>query len=702
MYIYIISTYLYTNDKTIKIGSTENPYSRIGGYLTSYPPNFKELNPTYYRIYETTTKSRDELYEYEEFIHVHFKKYRQRRNGHEKHDSSEWFYFSDVEDPIKIVDEFIEKQPWFSRVVQLGNIPHPKTIHSNYEKNTMFIKNDIKRLELLEDTQRPVIAKMCDFVKDSKILAGYVIAPCGSGKTVMTCKSMKITNLSRVIICCPFNQIQNQWRNTLISLDVFSESDILLVGVGGTTNSELISLYMKKQKYCIITTYMSSNIICPLLSSSVQLVCLDEAHHLTGRVAKDDCGEGVTRKIMEDCYKLKVKRLSLTFTPRFLTKITSDTSSISMDDEHIFGQELARLNLRKLINLGILPDYRVWSLSDSSNKASGTLAKATYLLDAWNKTEWYRGSQRHIINHLIIYTATLEDGKILEEFLSCKTIDTAVINVKGGDNTQVAINKFTEASRGIIINCKVFNEGVDIPIADSVAIIYPKQSTVEITQMLLRAGRWYTDKPLFHMLIPIIDSDDLTGFQDVLMTLASSDEALQHELLVQFIKGGSISEESNRTVVEPSNCLPESIIIELYEGSKLDDLNRMFKRKFLGSLEHKQIQKVCIEHNVKTSVEYSQLREQLVDLVEDPRNRGESWFTFLNPTTIERITPKEFVEVLDKEGIKSPIVYDNWLLTNKIIFPSVQNILDGYFGDETNFSIILSKYTTVKKFNGRR
>ncbi len=702
MYIYIISTHLYKNDKTIKIGSTRDPYSRIGGYLTSYPPNFKELSPTYYRIYETTTKSRDELYEYEEAVHLHFKKYRQRRNGYENHDSSEWFYFGDVEDSIKVVDDFITEQPWFSRIVNLGNIPHPKTIHSNYEKNTMFIKNDDKRLELLEDIQRPVITKICSFLDDSSALAGYVIAPCGSGKTVMACKSIKMSNLSRVIICCPFNQIQNQWRNTLVYLDVFSESDIILVGVGGTTDSEVISSHMKKQKYCIITTYMSSNIIGPLLSSSVQLVCLDEAHHLTGRVAKDDCGEGITRKIMEDCYKLKIKRLSLTFTPRFLTKITGDTSSISMDDEHIFGQELARLNLRKLINLGVLPDYRVWSLSDSSNKASGTLAKATYLLDAWNKTEWYRGSQRHIINHLIIYTATLEDGKILEEFLSSKTVDTVVINVKGGDNTQLAINKFTEASRGIIINCKVFNEGVDIPIADSVAIIYPKQSTVEITQMLLRAGRWYKDKPLFHMLIPIIDSDDLTGFQDVLMTLASSDDALQHELLTQLTKGSPSGNERPSNINETTNCLPESVIIELYEGSKPDDINRMFKRKFLGSLEHKQIQKVCIEHNVKTSVEYSQLREQLIDLVEDPRNRGESWFTFLNPTTTERITPKEFVEVLDKEGIKSAIIYDNWLLTSNINLPSVQNILDGYFGDETNFSIVLSKYTTVKKFNGRR
>jgi superfamily II DNA or RNA helicase len=699
-YLYIIANVVYLLEKTIKIGSTSNPHNRLCNYHTSYPPNFEDFAPQYYRIYETNASNRDELYDFEEYVHDYFLKYRTHRSGH-SFDSSEWFNFNDVEDPLKLIDDFVTSQTWYSKTVKLDDIVRPKTITSNYGKNMKFIKNNEVRLELLETIQVPVITKICDFINDKGQLAGFVIAPCGSGKTMMTTKAILNTKLCRVIICCPSNQIQEQWRNTLVGIGAFSNTDIVLIGNSGTTQTCEINKYMKLAKFCIITTNMSSNLLTDTITAHVQLIVLDEVHHMSGTVAKGDDGEGVTRKLLLRCYELGIKRLGLTYTPKVLTKACIDNSSISMDDEHIFGRQLASLNLRNLINLGILPDYRIWSLTDSSNKGSGILAKAKYLLDSWNKKEYYRGNERYIINHLIIFTASLEESRVLEEYFKTHTIDTEVLNVRGGDNTIGAIQQFSSAKRAICINCKVFNEGVDIPIADSVAITYPKQSIIEIIQMLLRAGRWYPDKPIFHILMPIIDSEDLTGFHEVLLSLASTDDVLMTELIANVYKGSSSPD--SHSPLQILNCLPESVDITLYEGSKLEDINRLFKKSFIGTLEHKQIQKICMEKSIRTSVEYRNLRDTLVDLVEDPRNRGESWYSFLNPDAVERITPKEFVAVLDSASIKSAIVYDNWLTKNiKEDLPTIQNILDGYFRDETNFSIILEKNTIVKKSNSRR
>ena len=701
-YLYLITNVIYLLGKTIKIGLTEDPHNRLCGYNTSYPPNFTDHSPQYHRIYVTNASTRDELFDFEEYVHSQFSKYRTRRSGHSE-DSSEWFNFIDIEDPIKLIDDFVTRQSWYLKTVELDDIIRSKTITSNYEKNMKFIKNNETRLELLETIQAPVITNICDFINDLKTLAGFVIAPCGSGKTMMTSKAILNTKLSRVIICCPSNQIQEQWKDTLVRIGAFSTTDIVLIGNSGTTEKCEINKYIKLPKFCIITTNMSSNLLTDVITAHVQLIVLDEVHHMSGKVAKDDNGEGITRKLLLRCYELGIKRLGLTYTPKVLTKACSDNSSISMDDEHIFGKEVASLNLRNLINLGILPDYRIWSLTDSSNKGSGILAKAKYLLDSWNKKEYYRGSERYIINHLIIFTASLEESIVLEEYLKAHTIETLVLNVKGVDkNAGISIQKFSEAKRAICINCKVFSEGVDIPIADSVAITYPKQSPIEIIQMLLRAGRWHPNKPIFHILMPIIDSEDLTAFHEVLVSLASTDDALMTELIANVYKGSSSNPDSH-SPLQILNCLPESVDITMYEGSKLEDINRLFKKSFLGTLEHKQIQKICLEKSIRTSVEYRNLRDTLVDLVEDPRNRGESWYSFLNPNTVERIGPKEFVAVLDGAGIKHIQSYEQYLNTHiDIKLPRVLEIQDGYFTDETNFNVILTKYTNVKQVNSRR
>ena len=145
-------------------------------------------------------------------------------------------------------------------------------------------------------------------------------------------------------------------------------------------------------------------------------------------------------------------------------------------------------------------------------------------------------NKHYILNKLIIFMETNESGKKMKQYLYTIN-DVDVIYIDGNMTVHEyndSILKFKDSSRrSIIINCKMLNEGVDITIADSVAICYGKHSRVEIIQMLLRAGRWTPYKSFFYILLPLSNGEGYEGIEDVLASLAINDEALMEEITLK-------------------------------------------------------------------------------------------------------------------------------------------------------------------------
>ena len=479
MFIYLASSPVFRGLFLGKLGCTENPYRRRSAYLTGCPPG---LTPSqdidYDAVWETTATTRDELFDMEDEIHNHFLKYRMMRS---KPGDSEWFNFQG-KNPYDEVTKFMESRPWVKRQILLSEIKHNSSryLRKQFHKNLQYIKDRTKRNELLNRLQEPVIAAIAMFMKDDN-KAGYVIAPCGSGKTMMTVKGIR--GVKKCVICCPSNQIQKQWESTLLAEGIFTKPQIHIIGCEGTTDPSKIRNILEGDVFCIISTYMSSHLMVDI--TSLELLVLDEAHHMAGIVGEND---GRTRRLMQKATILGVKRLSLTYTPRFVDG--GDLKFLTMDDESTFGKMIAELKIRDLICKGVLPDYRLWTLRDESKRGSGIIGKAECILEAWGATEILRGEEKYILHHLIVFALTVEEAKELEDFFREKT-DTLVLRVAKGDKLEDPIAQFTTAPRAILINCFVLNEGVDIPIANAVAITYPKQSRGQITQMILRAGRWY-------------------------------------------------------------------------------------------------------------------------------------------------------------------------------------------------------------------
>jgi len=716
MNIYLASSPVFRGLFLGKLGCTEEPYGRRSTYLTGCPPG---LTPSYDIDYdgmwETTATTRDELFEYEEEVHNYFLKYRMMR---EIPGDSEWFNFQG-RSPYDAVKAFMETRSWVKRQVPLSEIAPPKRLsrymRKQYQKNLKYLKICGKRNDILNMLQEPVISAIRAFVFGSPNRAGLVIAPCGSGKTIMSVKGFR--GIKKAVICCPSKQIQTQWWNTLIAESAFTDAQIHFVGGSGTTDVETIRSILIQDTYCIISTYMSSHLLVDSITPDSELLVLDEAHHMAGIVAKDEKGEGRTRRLMVKASELGIKRLSLTYTPRIIHDDGgSDVAYLTMDDDAIFGSKIAELKIRDLIRKGVLPDYRLWTLRDEARKGTGIIGKAECILEAWNATEIIRGEEKHILHHLIIFASTTQEAKDLERFFKAKTSDV-ILRVEEGDKLECntkdckgckdcPLHVFKNATRAILVNCFVLNEGVDIPCANAVAITYPKQSRGQITQMILRAGRWYEGKPVFHVLIPTLGDEDLSGFEEVLSALASCDEQIRDEIILRSAVGVKSSDPLPSSP-DSSDTPPECIMIEEFEANK-EDIKQCFtniRKNLFPARESRRIQEFCIEKGWDTSVEYSIQRIAIPELPEDPKPKNITWFDYLHPRYGERLSPSDFVKtILVPNNLRVVRTYEEWLglQPSDVItrLPTVQHIIDGFFGkDDTNFTMLCEKF--AKKATGR-
>jgi hypothetical protein len=496
---------------------------------------------------------------------------------------------------------------------------------------------------------------------------------------------------------------------------------------------------MERDTFCIIVPYASSHHLVDLLTPRVQLIVLDEAHHMAGVVMSEERQEkeaqkhiGITRSLMKRAVDLHIKRLSLTFTPRILYS-DGDLEFMSMDNAAIFGRPIAELNLRKLIQQGILPDYRIWTLRDEARAGTGVIGMAECLLEAWGVTELVRNTtlpygshaprmEQPLLHHMIIFAATNEEAahltEHLRERLAERLDDTLVLCVKGGQpkETTKAIRDFEAAPRAILVNCRVLGEGVDIPTANAVAITYAKHAMGDITQMILRPGRWYTGKPLFHMLFPILDDEDMSGFQNVLTALASCDTSIRDEILLRYPVAVALGPEPGPAPA-PSAAgeSVERILMDDMDGTDLERIRACFQRTrqaVFSSYDSRQIQALCVERGVDTSVEYHTVLRPYTDLPEDPRPRSVTWYDYLHPHTGRMaaavpMTRSDFVRnILEAHSLatRPSEDYTKWREVQpasvRDSLPSVQHIIDGYFGaDHTLFDHLLVRH---EKSKGRR
>lgn len=646
--------------------------------------------------------------------------------------------------------------------------------------NRHFIQDEEKRINALCAFQTSHIQELTRLFVETKKEAGTFVAPCGTGKTTMTVKAIQHTQsilsgithgthgthgksipirFKHIVICCPSVRIQGQWRKTLEDNGVFEPAYIHCVGGSGTTDMDTIRSILQRPVWCLCVTYMSSHLLVYCMARDMpklELVVFDEAHHMSGYVMsskheEDTSSErdvdteanvhlGKTRSFLNWCVETHRKRLFLTYTPKHYDQWMTADHVFSMDNPEIFGERIGDISLRECISLGILPDYQIVHLYapeqlHEDHCGAGTeghehtsqpdvdpmYEKQNAILNAWEQTHIVKHKEVYFLHHMIVFVSRIDEiEKTVAYFQSQDSMrDTLVLPVYQSSNIDEVIHVYTQAPRAILVNCYILNEGVDIPITNAVAFMYPKYSPIQITQMLLRAGRWYPDKHVFYVLFPTTTHDDMSGYFRVLSILAENDMGLLDDIRYHASGGNPrecLMDEDGNTVIPqeyPTSLNqivqrnPRRIALDVYGSDResVQDLQQQYrdiKHRILSQYSTRDIRQLCQRRQIKTSFAYHKLRTtEYPELPENPQGT-KSWYAFLHPYTPAEIGYVEFCELLKAHSIKTvnqyTIFQNQWNGgeqgregRDERNLPSIRNVNDGYFQEIANFETIIDE-----------
>ena len=304
-----------------------------------------------------------------------------------------------------------------------------------------------------------------------------------------------------------------------------------------TTNQDEIDEQLRQNDefLLVITTYQSSERLkesCRKLKYVFDIGIYDEAHRTSGK-----CDKIFTN--MLSYKKASKKRLFMTATEKIYGyKISKSTNEenykiFSMDNEYDYGKVICNYSTREAINDRQLVDYKVVAPFITSHRYDELLDKNGYVkIGGMYRDIRIVALSLMIINtirelnikHMLIFSNKNEKAKKINDTIKTLLendemyIDCRYLNGTDSMNKRkYEVRQFEKSECGIISSARIFGEGVNIPICDSVCFADNKSSTVDIIQYVGRCLRKYEAIPnkISHIIVPfIMDKDDRENFFD--------------------------------------------------------------------------------------------------------------------------------------------------------------------------------------------
>ncbi|MGW1339383.1 Helicase associated domain protein [Streptomyces rubiginosohelvolus] len=401
-------------------------------------------------------------------------------------------------------------------------------------------------------------------------LRGQVHAACGTGKTFIAAgAAQRISPHGRVLVLLPtlelLAQTVREWRafgrsGPMVAVCSMDDDPRLYdLRVPSTTNAPQLALHYGSGPVTVFATYSSLPVLTEAHEGAYglpmdvwDLVCVDEAHRTSGSLGK-------AWAVVHDQEQLPaMRRLYLTATPRIwmerprprwsrkgeavapgdgrrpVDRLPKEMAC-SMADERIYGPVLWALDLSDAIARGLLARYQIVVVELRDERL--TLEK---LYGEERFEEHVRGERLAVLQAALLETMA-EHG--LERCITFhhRTIEARAFSAGLGRvagrlhaadpgrhpaqvwsgwlsgehepeaRAQELFQFGARVGRAVMSNCRVLGEGVDCPSLDSVALIDPKGSAVDIVQAIGRALR---QKPgqdkLATLIVPVFLGPDET------------------------------------------------------------------------------------------------------------------------------------------------------------------------------------------------
>ncbi|MCB5181869.1 DEAD/DEAH box helicase [Streptomyces antimicrobicus] len=369
-------------------------------------------------------------------------------------------------------------------------------------------------------------------------LRASVVAACGTGKTLIAAHSaLRIAKGGRILVMLPtldlLTQTVGEWRAeghdgrsvAVCSLD--DDAGLYAAGVRTTTNPVLLAERHGRGPVTMYATYASLPVLTKACSGEYgpamqpfDLVVVDEAHRTSGSWGK------AWSAIHDQSEIPAARRLYLTATPRVWRERPPSYEvrqgardrlpaelACSMDDERVFGPVVYELGLADAISLGLLARYQILVM-----EVRDPVVTPERLAGPEAREEHVRGQRLGALQAALLRTAA-EHGlqkiitfhhRTVEAEAFCKGLRQKAAELHAhdperypesvwsgwlrgeheADHRAAVLGEFGRtAHRAVLSNCRVLGEGVDCPAVDSVALLDPKGSVVDVVQAIGRALR---------------------------------------------------------------------------------------------------------------------------------------------------------------------------------------------------------------------
>jgi len=706
--------YFNKRGNTTKIGQTEYLYGRVCSYNTSQP--FEDFRV--YFIIEVDAEYLDEMEQICLDAYDNVKARHSPEYNHRNYDN-EWITIRPTRDEIE-------------RMLTGADIPFPyeilsqeqiceveKEIRENQDKQRK--DREMKREKLRERVKQlrnerkknvikyryqhhdPTLEKMRIHYESND--NGFMIIPCGSGKSFLSIYFTKTAGYKTIVIGTPSKYLQTQMYDEI--LEVLPDAIIRFVGGDNETPIETIKQELRNVRentLFVITTYDSCN---KLVGLQFDMKIGDECHHLTG-IERENDGYLRFHEIHSN------KTLFMTATKKSVDT-TNDNTVFSMDDEDIFGKCIDEKSVKWAIDNKVITDYKVVVLKATGNNIDDIIGGLDIQLD--DKTvEIFISAYMTLksinsyddLSHVLCYTNTKEHAELMQKFidilldkgifpslnknefynkaLHCNTSyceEEDIKEDKDNENKKLTkiqklknqVNIMKNKKHGIISCVYIFGEGFNLPKLNGVCFVENMVSIIRIIQCALRSARIERGNPnkKSYLLIPFIDHDDFNEentshkkVRTIVSNLGNVDENIDERLNVDTLtkakrRSGRSGENGPEYDFRNDDLELRRLRLRLRRSKDLKSILSMEEEEYIF---YKALLK---EHNVKSKREYDDFvhEDKKDDIERYFKSKGvwpdKGWYDLLSIDTSKYPSIKdEWKRVCKEKNIKSMEEYKTY------------------------------------------
>lgn len=479
-FIYVRQHIYYENDKICKLGKSKNIFDRDNSYATGEYRRGKFL-----LVIEISNNQKfDDTY-VEKLLKRYFKNYNSKINGGTE------FYFDKIIDEIvpflsntsikfKVLsEEEVDNLIYQERINKLKNLL--KIFFHNRQSKENRLRNNLQEIYLIE-----IINDLNTYKK------AFLKAPTGFGKTHIYYKTILRIKFNRILFLTPRILLNQQIVEEKYSSYIKDDNYIIIhfSDLDNSNKEEKIKKYSNNNNKKIIMTscYQSGNRLLEYIKKYnflFDLIIFDEAHFITTWIDFDNKAEFLTNN------NICNYRLFGSATP---------TEDIELQPL-IYGKIIEKVKVYELINQELLCNIET-IVKQLDEKKSEYHNLKDLIVESMIKYKKKKG---------IIYVNDCKNAVNLYKLLQKQNKLNVYIyiskKIEVDNESDINIKTFEDDKQQCIIICvDKISYGYDNLFIDFICLADPRQSDIDIRQIIGRGLRWKKDlypNKLLHILVPL-------------------------------------------------------------------------------------------------------------------------------------------------------------------------------------------------------